>query len=94
MWNSITKPNAYHQRHCNGDSHRDGNSNSYSNSDVNGNRHSYGNGYCNSDGYCYCYCGAEGNSFTETSWDTTPPTLVSLETVCRGKLTASPTGGF
>jgi hypothetical protein len=51
-------------------------SHSYGNSDGNGNRHSY----CNGDGDSHSYCGTEGNCFTETSWDTSPTTVISLET--------------
>jgi hypothetical protein len=63
--------------YCDGHGH----GNSYGDSDRNGNRHSHGdcyryehtNGYSGADG--------EADSFTETSWNTTPTTVVSLETV-------------
>jgi hypothetical protein len=38
LWNSVTEPYGYRHRHCNGDSHRDGNS------------YCHGNAYAKPDG--------------------------------------------
>ena len=79
MWQSHadvdTDGNCY--CHCLGNSNS--NSNSNSDSDPNGNCYTDGNFYRYSQRYGYChrngYGGAEGYSVTETSSDTTAPTV-------------------
>jgi hypothetical protein len=79
---------------------RKSDSNANSNGDSNSYRHSYG--YCDSNSNSNSYRNAYGNSnspakdYTDakTSSHAAAETVVSLETVLEGKLTASPTAGF
>ena len=66
------------------------NSYGYCNSDG----HGYGYGYGYGDGYGYSNSSAEADAFTQASSHTAAATVVSLETVLQGKLTASPAAGF
>jgi hypothetical protein len=93
LWNSVTEPYGYRHRHCNGDSHRDGNSYCHADSYSNSNSNAYAkpDGNSNSNGNAYAKPDGDSDSDTDTwtedytvakaAFYAAAATIVSLESV-------------